>query len=121
VDSSGWLEYYGDGPNAGAFAVVLEQPDLLIVPVITLYEVFKLMYMQRGEQAALRSVAQMRLGRVIDLDDGLALDAARLGLVHGLAMADSLILATARRFGARLWTQDADFADLEGVRYVPKT
>jgi predicted nucleic acid-binding protein len=120
VDSSGWLEYYGDGPNAGAFAPLIERPRSLVVPVITLYEVFRRMYVQRGDDAALRSIVQMRLGQVIDIDADLALEAARAGMNHRLALADSLILATARRFEAVLWTQDADFDGLNGVRYVPR-
>lgn len=119
VDSSGWLEYFADGPGAGFFASAVEDTGALVVPVIALYEVFKRMLAQRGERDALRAAAQMRQGRVVDLDAATALDAARLSLAHRLAMADSLILATARRFNAVLWTQDADFEGMEGVRYVP--
>lgn len=119
VDSSGWLEYFGEGPNADAFAPAIEDTGALVVPAISLYEVFKRMRAQRGEQDALRAATQMRLGQVADIDARLALDAARLSLRHRLAMADSLILATARRFDAVLWTQDADFDGLDGVRYVP--
>jgi predicted nucleic acid-binding protein len=117
VDSSGWLEYFADGPNADFFAAALEEPDALVVPAVSLYEVFKRVLQQRSEDLALRAVAQMRQGRVVDLDTALALHAARLSVAHRLPMADSMILATARRHDAVLWTQDADFDGIEGVRY----
>lgn len=120
VDSSGWLEYFADGPNADFFAEPIEAVGALIVPVVSVYEVFKRVLQQRGEQAALDAVALMQQGRVSDLSAPLALSAARLSLNHRLPMADSLILATARHFDATLWTQDADFMGIEGVRYQPK-
>jgi predicted nucleic acid-binding protein len=118
VDSSGWLEYLADAPNAEFFApAILDTPSLL-VPAISLLEVFKRVCQQRGESMALTAVALMRQGRVIDLDADLALSAAKLGLDHRLPLADSVMLATARRHGATLWTQDRDFEGLEGVRYT---
>ncbi|RKT46923.1 type II toxin-antitoxin system VapC family toxin [Thiocapsa rosea] len=121
VDSSGWLEYFADGPNAGFFAEPIEAVADLIVPVISLYEVFKRILQQRDEGAALQAVALMRQGRVVDLSEALALSAARLSVKHRLPMADSLMLATARRFEATLWTQDADFDGIPGVRFRAKT
>ena len=118
VDSSGWLAYFGDTSNAAFFAPAVEDVGALAVPAITLYEVFRRVLQQRGETDALRAVAQMRQGRVVDVDAPLALEAARLSLAHRLPMADSLILATARRFDADLWTQDADFKGLDRVRYM---
>lgn len=120
VDSSGWLEYFADGPNADFFAPVLEEPTGLVVPAVSLNEVFKRVLQQRSEDAALRAVAQMRQGRVVDLDTALALRAARLSVEYGLPMADSMILATARQHEATLWAQDADFEGIEGVRYRAK-
>jgi toxin FitB len=120
VDSSGWLEYFADGPNSGAFAKAIEAVDQLIVPTLTLYEVFKRVCSQRGEDDALRAVAQMEQGRVVDLDRAVALEAARLSIERRLPMADSIILATSESHKATLWTQDADFADVPGVRYVAK-
>ena len=120
VDSSGWLEYFADGPNAGFFAPAIEATDRLIVPSISLYEVFKKLLIDRNEQAALQVVAQMQRGSLIELDSGLALEAARISVAHKLPMADSLILATARSVGATLWTQDRDFEGLEGVEYRPR-
>ena len=120
VDSSAWLEYFADGPNAEHFAPVIESPDTLLVPVVTLFEVFKRVAQQRDESTALACVAVMQQGAVVDLDAALALDAASLSLRHKLPLADSLVYATAQRGHAMLWTQDADFEGLEGVRYFAK-
>jgi predicted nucleic acid-binding protein len=120
VDSSAWLEYFADGPNADAFAQTLEATDDLLVPTICLYEVFKSVLRQRGESAALSAVALMWQGRVIDLTERIALLAADLSLQTKLPMADSIILATAKLNGARIWTQDLDFDGVEGVTFVAK-
>jgi len=119
VDSSGWLEYFADGSNADFFAPAVEKTAELIVPALSLYEVFKRVFQQRGEGDALQAVAVMLQATVVDLDTDLALSAARLSLDLSLPMADSIMLATARRDDALLWTQDADFKGLQGVRYVP--
>lgn len=121
VDSSGWLEYFADGPNADFFAPAIEDIPDLIVPVITIYEVFNRLLQQVGETEALTAVAQMHQGRVVELGADLALDAARLAVELRLPLADSIILATARARGAYLWTQDADFEGVEGVRYVARS
>jgi predicted nucleic acid-binding protein len=120
VDSSGWLEYFADAPNADFFAPAILDTENLLVPAIGLLEVFKRVYQQRDENAALAAAALMRQGRVIDLDGELALAAAKLSADSKLPLADSVILATARRHGAILWTQDADFEGLDGVRYIAK-
>jgi toxin FitB len=120
VDSSAWLEYFADGPNAGAFAPPIQATAELVVPSITLFEVFKRVYQQRGEGPALHAVAVMQQGRVVDLDGPLALAAAKLSADSKLPLADSVVLATARQHEATLWTQDADFEGLPGVRYRAK-
>jgi len=120
VDSSGWLEYFAAGPNADFFAAAVEATDELIVPTVSVYEVFKRVSQQRGEGDALQAVALMQQGDVVDLSIHLALEAARTSMVLGIPMADSIILATAQSSDATLWTQDADFADIDGVRYVAK-
>jgi predicted nucleic acid-binding protein len=120
VDSSGWLEYFADGPNADFFAKAIEKTAELVVPTVSLYEVFKRVLQQRGEGNALQTVAVMRQGRLIELSESLALAAARLSAESGLPMADSIILASANACGAVLWTQDADFKNVSGVRYMPK-
>lgn len=120
VDSSGWLEYFAEGPNADFFAAGIENVAELIVPSISIYEVFKRVLQQRGESEALQAISVMQQGLVVDLDASLALRAARISIDSRLPMADSMILATARAHDATLWTQDSDFAVMEGVRYVEK-
>lgn len=117
VDSSGWLEYFADGANAAFFAPSIEATAELLVPTLALFEVFKRVAQQRGEQAALQAVGLMQQARVIELGASLAVEAARTSLLHGLPMADSVMLATARAYDAVLWTQDRDFDGLDGVRY----
>ena len=119
VDSSGWLEYFANGKNAAFFAPAIEKPGALIVPTIGLYEVFKRVLQQRDESQALRAVAIMQQGAVVDLTTSIALSAAKLAADSRLPMADSVILATARAYNAVLWTQDVDFNGIQGVRYVP--
>lgn len=120
VDSSGWLEYFADTPNADFFATPILDTQNLLVPTISLLEVFKRVYQQRDENTALSAIALMRQGRLIELDGDLALAAAKLGLDFKLPLADSVILASAQAHNATLWTQDADFEGLEGVRYIAK-
>jgi predicted nucleic acid-binding protein len=120
VDSSAWLEYFANGPNAGYFAPPIEAVGELLIPTICLLEVFKRILQQRGESAALQAVAPMQQGQVVDLDATLFLTAAHLGVQAKLPLADSVVLATARHHDATLWTQDADFARLPGVRYRAK-
>lgn len=118
VDSSGWLEYVASGKNAGFFSRAIEDTSRLIVPTLSLFEVFKRVLQQRGEPSALQVVALMHQGRVVSLDTTLALAAARLSAAERLPLADSVMLATARACGATLWTQDSDFEGREGVRFV---
>jgi predicted nucleic acid-binding protein len=117
VDSSAWLEYFGDGSNAAFFAKAIENTSELIVPALSVFEVFKRVMQQRGETPALQAVALMQQGRIVPLDGALAIAAARLSLSLRLPLADSIMLATARTFEAEFWTQDADFKDIAGVHY----
>jgi predicted nucleic acid-binding protein len=120
VDSSGWLEYFGEGKNASFFAPAIEKIDQLIVPTICIYEVFKRMSSILDEPEALRAVGVMSLGQVIELDRQLALNAAKISRDFKLALADSIILATVRANDATLWTQDEHFVGLENVEYIQK-
>ena len=120
VDSSAWLEYLTDGPNAEYFAKAIEDVENLVVPSITIYEVFKKVLTERGEDAALQVVAQMKTGHLVEVDEDLAIDAARLSVAHKIPMADSLIIATARAHDAWVWTQDDDFKGLSKVNYRAK-
>jgi toxin FitB len=120
VDSCGWLEYLADGPNAGFFAGPLENQEKLLVPTICISEVFKRVLQQRGEDAALHAAALMQQGQVVDLNSAIAVEAARLGYKHKVPLADGIILATAYRYKALIWTQDADFKSLKDVKYQGK-
>jgi len=120
VDSSAWLSYFSDDKNAGAFAKPIEVIEELLVPSITLTEVFKCIMRQRSEDVALEAVAHMEQGKVVPLDSALAIDAAVYGLKHKLPLADSIIYATAKKFSAVIWTQDADLKPLSDVKYFPK-
>ena len=121
VDSSGWLEYFANGKNADFFAPAIENTAELIVPTLSLCEVFKRVLQQRGEGDALQAVAAMIQGTVVDLDTDLALSAARLSAAFGLPMADSVMLAAAQMHEATLWTQDADLKGIPGVEYTPRS
>jgi predicted nucleic acid-binding protein len=117
VDSSGWLEYLTASPRADLFAPAIEDTPNLVTPVISIYEVFKKVLRERGENDALRVASVMQLGRVINLDSALAMEAAR----HQLPLADSIIYATALVHGAVLWTQDEHFQGLPQVRFFAKS
>ncbi len=120
VDSSAWLSYFAGDTNAEEFAKAIEDIGELLVPSITLAEVFKCILRQRDENAALEGIAHMEQGRVVTLDSSLAIDAAVFGLKYKLPLADSIIYATGNKFSAVVWTQDADFKALPNVKYFPK-
>ena len=120
VDSCGWLAYFADEANADFFASAIEDREQSVVPSICLLEVFKRVLQQRGEASALQAVALMQQGQVVDLDASLALSAAKISAELKLPLADSVILATARKYKATVWTQDDDFEGLDGVNYKAK-
>ncbi len=120
VDSCGWLEYFADGPNADFFSNPLNNTNKLIVPSICILEVFKVVLKQRGEEGALQAAALMQQGEVVNLDVRVSLSAAKVSTDLGLPLADSVILATAQLHNATVWTQDSDFKNLPGVKFVQK-
>ena len=120
VDSSGWLEYFSNGKNADIYAPAIENSSQLVVSTINIYEVFKLVYQQRGEEAALMAAAVMLRGKVVDVSTRLAMEAARFSADQKVPLADSLIYLTARRNEAVLWTQDKALEPFEMVNYTPK-
>jgi predicted nucleic acid-binding protein len=109
VDSSGWLSYFADEPNAKHFLTPLNDSASLVVPTVTIYEVFKVILRESSENDALQAIIAMQKGTVVDLTASLAIDASKLSMEHNLPMADSIILATAQEFNAIIWTQDSDF------------
>lgn len=121
VDSSGWLEYFEGNANAIFFVSAITDTENLLVPTICIYEVFKRMIPQRGEQEALRAVAVMSQGNLVNLDRQIAMLGSKISIETHLPMADSIILATARAHDATLWTEDEHFIGLEGVQFVKKS
>jgi len=119
IDSSAWIEFFTDGPNAEAYAPHIEASDV-VTPSIVVYEVYRILRREAPEEQALRAVAHLQTTIVAELDVALALEAAEVGLEHGLAMADAIVYATARSHEAELLTSDADLAHLPGVTYFPK-
>ena len=120
VDSSGWIEFFVGGPNAGFFETPLNAEDKLLVPSVSVLEVYRYVLRKEGREKALSVAATMGQGRVINLDAGLAIEAAELGASYGLPLADSIIYASALTHEATLWTQDADFEGLDHVEYRRK-
>jgi toxin FitB len=124
VDSCGWLEFLADGPNASDYARVLTDPkgpQALLLPSICLQEVFKVTLRERGRAKADTVAAFLRSrARIVPHDAGLALEAANLGQRCRLALADSIVYATARLNRATLWTQDRAFRGLSGVHFVAR-
>lgn len=120
IDSSGWLAYFADEANAKHFLAPLQDTASLVVPTITIYEVFKVVLRESNENEALQAAAAMQKGTVVDVTVQMAISAAKLSLEYSLPMADSIILATAKAYNAILWTQDADFKNMPGVKYFPK-
>jgi len=120
VDSSGWLAYFADEPNAKHFLTPLSDTDSLVVPTVTIYEVFKVVLRESSENEALQAAVAMQKGRVVDLTASMAIAASKISLEHKIPMADSIILATAKEFEATIWTQDSDFKNIDDVKYFPK-
>jgi predicted nucleic acid-binding protein len=120
VDSSGWIEYLVEGPNATFFEGPLRDAENLLVPSVSILEVYRYVLRERGREDALAVAASMRHGRVLELDESLAIEAAEIGITHGLPLANSIIYASALAHEATLWTQDADFEGLEAVEYRPR-
>ena len=120
VDSSGWLEFFAEGPNADEFSKPLSDTEKLIVPSISIFEVVKVVLRERDEDAALMAASLMGQGKVIDLSFELSIQAAKTSYDFKIPMADSIILTTATLYEATLWTQDADFKNFNNVKYFQK-
>lgn len=120
VDSSVWLEYFSGGAKAEIFAKVISDRKRLVVPVITIYEVFKKMRAELDDDSALEAVTHMEMGNVVVIDAILAKSAATISSRLKLPMADALIYATARLYNATLWTMDKHFKNLPNVKYFPR-
>lgn len=115
VDSSGWIEYLADRPNADRFAPYVEGDEPLLASAIEIYEIYKVIRRDLSEEIAIEAIAALSAVQIVPVDQSLALEAADLALEHGLAMADALIYATARRHDATVVTADTDFEGLPGA------
>jgi len=120
VDSSCWLEYLADSKVGNLVSGAIEDLNSLLVPSITLYEVFKKLLIEKDEDSALLAVAHMKQGIVINLDPDLSIFSAKIGKDYKLPLADSVIYATAKKYNCVLWTQDKHFKDLDNIRYFEK-
>lgn len=120
VDSSAWLEYFGGTKRAQYFRKIIKNLNELLIPSIVLYEVFKKIHQQNGRKEGIKAIAQMKQGKVVDLDMKMSLLAATLSLQYKLPMADSIILATSQTYKAVIWTQDSDFKKIPNVKYFRK-
>ena len=120
VDSSGWIEFFTAGTNGPVFKPVIEQRDQLLVPVISIYEVYKILSRKLPVGAVLSCLDVMRLGRVLDLTDKRAVAAADIASKHKLAMANAVIYGMTIEFDGTLWTQDVDYKGLPSVNYFDK-
>ncbi len=121
VDASGWLEYFTDGPDAAFFAQTLQEVENLVVPTITIMDVFRHVYRYGDEGDALQAAAAMQQGWVVNLDTTGALSAGRLGIRHELSPSAGVVLATARAHEARIWSLEEELRNVEGVQYRPRT
>jgi predicted nucleic acid-binding protein len=120
IDSTLWLEYFAGTEAGNIVSEIIENTNELIVPTITLYEVFKKLLSETSEDDALFAIAHMKQGKVIELNDELSLSAAKISRDYKLPMADSIIYATNEKYNCILWTQDKHFISLESVNYFEK-
>lgn len=115
IDSSGWIEFFTDRPKASSYGKYLKNSENLLTPTVVLYEVYKKIKRERGEETAKLCAAQIEKTHVAPLDQAVALRAADLSLQYSLPMADAFVLATARFSGAELISSDSDFQGIPGV------
>ena len=122
IDSFGWIEYFTDGPLADKFANYVEtaSPTNTLAPTIVIYEVYKVIKREAGEDKALEAYSQLKNTKIIPLDENLSLSATDISLEFGIPLADSVIYATAKRFGAKIVTSDPHFEGKNGVMFITK-
>lgn len=118
MDSSGWIEFFVGGPNSDQFETAIKDVEDLVVPAITITEVYRWVMREVSPTDALTVAAAMKQGKVVPLDGQLAIQAAETSHRYQLRLADGIIYTTAQAHQAELLTQDADLKDLPGVRYV---
>ncbi len=120
VDSCGWLEWFTNGNLADSYERYLVDQKNILMPTIVLYEVYKILKREAGEEKALLAAGYMKNSTVIPLDEELALAAADVALQERLAMADAIIVAAARKNNSKIITSDTDLRGHSSVTYIPK-
>jgi len=120
IDSSCWLEYFAGTPLADVIGNIVENTDDLLVPSIVLFEVFKKLMVEVGEDKAIMAIAHLKQGHIVELDGDSAIFSAKIGREYNLALADSIIYATTLKYNATLYTQDHHFEKLRNVIYYKK-
>jgi toxin FitB len=122
VDSCGWIEYFGEGPLADQYAGVIEETEKnkIIMPTIVIYEVYKKIKSTKGEEKALEAYAQMSLTKVVELSSALSLKAADISIKEEVAMADAIVIATAKDYDAQIITSDQHFKKVNCVKLIDK-
>lgn len=120
VDSSAWMEYFADGKNAKHFAPIIQDLKNLVVSVINIYEVYKKISQHRDENSAIQAIAVMQQAEVLEITSQIAIEGSKISIQNKIPMADSLIIASARSVGAKIWTQDYDFKGLDNVMFFKK-
>jgi len=120
IDSSFWLEYFAGTEAGNIVSELIENVNDLIIPTITIYEVFKKLLFERNEDDALMAIAHMKQGKIVNLSEEISLSAAKISKTYKLPMADSIIYATNLKYNCVLWTQDQHFIELKSVNYFEK-
>ena len=120
VDSYGWIERFTDGPKADLYDAVIEKaaPAEIVTSAMVLYEVYRKIKEAVNEQSALEAVAAIGQTFVVPVDQSISLEAADYSLMLGLHMADAVVYATARHYGAELYTGDEDLKGVKGVVFI---
>ncbi len=120
IDTSGWLEYFTGGPNSNIFSTAIKNNPKIIIPTIILYDLWKKISREKGEDKVIEVVAQLKRFDIISLDESLSISVAKISNEFKIPMADSIIYGTAKKYNATLWAQDPDFKDFENVKYIEK-
>ncbi len=120
VDSCGWLEWFTNGRLADNYQTYLADRENLLVPAIVVYEVYKILKREAGEEKALMATGYMKNALVVPLDDTIAIAAADIALQNKLAMADAIIVAVSQFYNCKIVSSDSDLKNFDNVEYIPK-
>ncbi|MBV6421563.1 MAG: hypothetical protein DAHOPDDO_02838 [Ignavibacteriaceae bacterium] len=120
VDSSAWMEYFADGKNAKHFAPMIQDLKNLVESIINVSEVYKKISQHRDENSAIQAIAVMQQAEVLEITSQIAIEGSKISIQNKIPMADSLIIASARSVGAKIWTQDYNFKGIDNVLFFKK-